>query len=208
MPAPNIANLNADPNGLLPWLDNNLLLGGFLTNVPNPPGLAWVTIAPPAAPLHAVNHAGNPVDVFVLRCNGAGAHNAVRAYICNYTVNGVHSVDLASLADYCFTINLNGCTFGIGPRSPGGVRKVSHANTGGNTNAQRTQTWGEHHVAANSTAISMLEPAEYRRLGGGANLNATVFGIRTGITWQFRYQLWTLSAGNYQLIGVFPIRTP
>lgn len=55
----------------------------------------------------------------------------------------------------------------------------------------------------------MLEPAEYRRLGGGGNLNATVFGIRTGLAWAFYYQLYTaVGGGNYQVHGVFPIRTP
>lgn len=104
---------------------------------------------------------------------------------------------------------MNGCTFGIGPRLPAGTRRVTHANTGGNTLVQRMQTWGAHGVPANSVAISMLEPAEYRRLGGGGNLNATVFGIRTGLAWAFYYQLYTaVGGGNYQVHGVFPIRTP
>jgi hypothetical protein len=210
MPPPNLALLQVDPAGILQWLDDNLLMAGTLANVVNPPGVAWVTIvAPPVIPFpqRAVTTSGRPLDVFTLRSNGAGVHDAVRAYVCNYTAGGVHSVALASIADYCFTINLNGCTFGIGPVA-GGSRRVSHANTGGNTLVQRTQTWGEHHVPANSLNIKMLEPAEYRRLGGGGALNATVFGIRTGLVWHFYFQLYTaVGQGNYVVHGVFPIST-
>lgn len=208
MPLPNLAHLQADPARLLDWLENNLLKAGTLANVPNPPGLAWVRIeAPPVIPFpaRAVNRSGRPMDVYQMRSNGAGAHDSVRAYVCNYTAGGVHSVLLGNHGDYCFTINLNGCTFGIGPVA-GGQRRVSHANSGGNTLTQRNQTWGEHHVPANSLNISMLEPATYRRIGGGGNLNATVFGIRSGASWSFYFQLYTAVGNeNFQVHGVFPI---
>jgi len=213
LPAPNLAHLQAQPNLLLTWLNDNLLLAGLMTNVPNPPGLAWVTItAPPVIPgmpSLAVNASGRPMDVFTLRTNGGGVGDSVRSYVCNYTANGVHSIDLVNAADYCFTVTLNGCTFGIGPRTPLGFRRVSHANTGGNAFVQRTQTWTQHGVPANSYAISLLEPSEYRRLGGGGNLNATVFGVRTGVSWAFYFQLYTaVGNGNYKVHGVFPIRVP
>ena len=212
MPPPNLAHLQADPASLLTWLNNNMLLGGYLANVVDPQGLAWVTMLPPPAipyPAHADDGAGQAIDVYALRSNGAGVADSVRAYVCNYTAGDVESVVLGSLADYCFTTNLNGCSFGVGPMAPNGTRRVSHANTGGATTQQRTQTWTEHHVAANSTTISMLEPAEYRRLGGGASLQATVFGIRTGRQWRFYYQSYTAAGqGHFVVHGVIPIRTP
>lgn|GEM_PF-4672790 len=54
MPPPNLAHLQADPAGLLTWLNGNLLQGGYLVNVPNPPGTAWVTITPSPNNPHAV----------------------------------------------------------------------------------------------------------------------------------------------------------
>jgi len=212
MPVPNITHLQAGPELLLEWLKDNLLKAGTVANVPNPPGVAWAVIAPePVVPFppRAVNASGRPIDVYTLKTNsaGAGVHNAVRAYVCNYTAGGRESVVLGTAADFMFTINLNGCTFGVGPRTAHGQR-VSHANSGGNTIMQRTQTWTEHGVPLNSNAISMLEPAEYRRLGGGGNLNATVFGIRRGLEWRYYFQLYTaVGQGNYQMHGVFPIRT-
>lgn len=205
MPPPNLAHLQADPAGLLTWLNGNLLQGGYLVNVPNPPGTAWVTITPSPNNPHAVNAHGVPMDVYRVRSDGHGAHDAVPSYVCNYTAGGVHSVDLGNAGDFCFTTNLNGCTFGVGP-VVAGVRRVTHANTGGNSVAQRAQVWGSQGVPLNSPLVTLLEPSQYRRLAPGANLNATVFGIRTGVLWRFYFQLYTaVGGGNFQVHGVFPI---
>jgi len=217
MPPPNIANLQVDPTGLLTWLESNLLMSGTVTNVaPNPPSLAWATItarAPmwPGAPQPvAVNAAGQPMGVFEIKTNtlGAGVVNAVRAYICNYTANNVESVSVGNAGDYCFTINLNGCTYGIGPVQLNGSRLVTHSNRGGNTMAQRADIQAENNVGANLLGVTLLEPAQYRRLGGGGALQATVFGIRTGMLWRFYFQSYTAhGATNFQVHGVFPIPT-
>jgi len=207
MPPPNLAAVQANPADLLVWLQNNLLLAGLIANVPNPPGTGFVTIGAPGAPAPApaFNTAGAAMGVYALRCNGVGAADSLPSYVCNYQANDVRSVTLAAVRDFCFTITLNGCTFGIGPVAPGGVRVVSHANTGGNTLPQRTQTWAAHAVPANSVAITMLEPALYRKMGG--NLQATVFGLRIGGNWQFHFQLYDRPAGgaNITVYGVFPI---
>lgn len=211
MPAPNLATLQADPPALLEWLNDNLLISGTLANVPNPAGTARVRfeqVPDVPFPPHAVNMSGRPLGVYQLRSNGTGDHNSVRSYVCNYTPNAVETVTLGSAGDYCFTTNLNGCTFGIGP-AVRGVRRVSHANTGGNSLAQRNQTWNAHGVAANSLGIKMLEPAEYRRLNTTTNLQATVFGIRRGLNWSFYYQVYNAVGNcNYQVRDVIRISTP
>jgi hypothetical protein len=210
MPPPNLGVIQGNPPDLLLWLQNNLLLAGLVTDVPNPPGTAWVTIGAPGAPAPApaFDLAGTAMGVYALRCNGAGLHDALPSYVCNYQAGQVRSVLVAGARDFCFTITLNGCTFGIGPLAPGGARLVSHANTGGNTLPQRTQTWAAHAVPANALAITMLEPALYRRMGG--NLQATVFGIRSAGNWRFYFQLYNRPAGgaNITVYGVFPIITP
>ncbi|MBX3498319.1 MAG: hypothetical protein KF889_02660 [Alphaproteobacteria bacterium] len=218
MPLPNFANLQANPALILPWLNDNLLIGGLMQNVAAANGEAWVSIGAAGqaiingqmkAPI-AVNPSGKPIDVFAIRSNGTGVNDSVRAYVCNYTAGGVHSVPLAGAgaANFCFTITLNGCTFGIGPAAADGSRRVSHANQGGQTAGQRNQTWNEHGVPVNSAAIKMFEPALYRRLGGGISLNATVFGFRIGTAWEFHFQLYQAVAnGQYKLVGVFPIQS-
>jgi hypothetical protein len=209
MPPPNLAALQGNCAAILPWLNNNLLLGGYLQNTADPHGLAWAQfVVPPQIPFPttADDGQGHAMDVFAVRSDGNGVHDAVRAYICNYQANDVRAVDLQAAADFCFTINLNGCTFAMGAAAPNGDRRVCHANQGGNTLTQRNQTWNALGVPAN-TRVAMLEPAEYRRLGGGGNLNATVFGIRDHLHWSFYFQLYTaLGQGRYQVHGVFPIQ--
>lgn len=212
MPNPNINQLQADPSLLLGWLDHNLLCAGTVQNVAAANGLAWTTIQQrppmfPGAPQPvAVNRAGAPMDVYDIRTNvGGHAGNSVMAYICNYQANDVNSVTVHNGGDYCFTINLNGCTYGIGPVQPNRSRLVTHSNRGGNAMLQRADVQAENGVGVNLVGVTLLEPSEYRRLGGG-NLNATVFGIRTGANWNFYFQSYTSVAANqFQVHGVFPI---
>jgi hypothetical protein len=212
MPAPNLAQLQVDPLSLLVWLESNLLMAGTLQNVNNPNGLIWASIVPRGAdavgrPSLAVNSNGLPVDVYALRSDGTGVNDGLRSYICNYQERNVNSVDVGNLGDYCFTTNLNGCTYGIGPRQMNGNRRVTHSNRGGATGPQRADIQAENNVGKNLAGVTMLEPPEYRRIGGGGSLQATVIGIRSGTIWSYYFQSYTAIMQNqYRLNGVFPIR--
>lgn len=212
MPLPNFAHLQAQPDLILNWLATNLLLAGYIQNVPNPPGTSGVTIIPaPPNPVTgvtvAVNAAGAPVDVYALNNNVAAAPaNTVPGYICNYAANNVNSVLLGTHGDFCFTITLNGCTFGIGPAHANHTRLVSHANHGGIAHLQREQIRVAHGVGANLAGVTVLEPQLYRRFAVDLNMQATVFGIRTGYDWRFYFQSYSSHGqGTYRMYGVFPI---
>ena len=211
MPLPNFTQFQAQPDLLLNWLRGNLLLAGYVANVPNPPGTGMVTIAAPPAvpgiPNVAINESGVPMDVFRITNAGVNPGNQLPSYICNYLPNTVHSVDIGGLGDFCFTVTLNGCTFGIGPAGIGGARRVAHANRGGNTLLQRGQIQGAFGVGPNLAGLTLLEPAQYRRLSDVLNMQATVFGIRTATNWRFYFQAFsTHGAGNYRVYGVYPIQ--
>lgn len=182
MALPNFAHLQAQPDLLLTWLKNNLLLAGNLQNVGAVGvggGIGQVTIGAYQGPVQSATDASNgqPMGVYALKNDPAGA---LTAYICNYKANDHRSVLIGTHADYCFTTTLNGCTFAVGPVQPGNVRRVSHANTGGNTILQRQQTRTAQQ-SGNLAGIALLEPASYRRLSPTLALNTTVFGIRTGL---------------------------
>jgi hypothetical protein len=207
MPAPNIAQLQGTPNALLVWLRDNMLRAPNINA--GPPGTTFATfgtanqiIGVPSPPAVAVNQHGRPMDVFDIGTGGT-ALNGVSAYICNYTAGGCHHIDLGGLADFCFTVTLNGCSFGVGPH--GGGLRAAHANSGGNVLLQRGQLQAEFGVGGNMAGITMLEPADYRRLSNTVNLQATVFGIRNGAAWQFYFQCYSSHThGNYRVYGVFP----
>jgi hypothetical protein len=216
MPLPNFGHLQAQPSLLLNWLNTNLLMAanaGLIANVLNPPGTALMTIAaalahPAHGALQASDTGGIPMGVYDITNAGVNAGNGLPSYICNYNAGGVNSVMLGSLGDYCFTVNLNGCTFGIGTAGAGGARRVAHANRGGNTILQRGQIQGAFAAGANLAGLTLLEPAQYRRLSPVLSMQATVFGIREGTNWRFYFQCYSNSGGGqYRVYGVFPIVT-
>ncbi len=211
MPLPNFANLQGNPMLLLPWLNQNLLLAtnnGLIPNVANPPGTANMTIAahggfPQAAV--AVDGHGAPMGVYEITNVGVNAGNQLQSYICNYIPGTAQTVHVGLFADFCFTVNMNGCTFGIGPAGPVGDRHVVHANNPAGSVFQRGQVQATLGVGANLAGVTLLEPAQYRHLGI-AGLQATTFGILNGANWQFYFQSFTyLGGGAHQVHGVFPI---
>lgn len=122
--------------------------------------------------------------------------DAFAAYICPYADNSVQFKTLGSAADYMFTGDMDGCSFGIGiPNVMGDVR-VGHSNAqnqaGGSTfnpdfvpqrNAQRQDLVG------GGTAQSVLEPAAYRDNPPlGTEFKAVTIGLRISNTWEFYYQ--------------------
>lgn len=202
MPAPDYAAISADPRRLLDWLGGNLLMAGTLENTGNPRGLAACTFDAAAA-IDARNEAGHAIDAYWLRSHSVVAGAALDAYICNYNAGQVTDVQLQAAAAFCFTINLNGCTFGVGQPAADGTVRVSHANAGGRGQEQRDQTFQLHGGHRNLSA--MLEPAFYRRLSPALRLQATVVGLREAGVWRFYFQLYSAGAGgDRSLIGVFP----
>jgi hypothetical protein len=211
MPLPNFANIQGNPMLLLPWLNQNLLLAtnnGLIPNVANPPGTANMTIAAhggfPQQAL-AVNAHGAPMDVYEISNVGVNVGNQLTSYICNYTAGAANMVHVGMFADFCFTVNMNGCTLGIGPVGPGGDRDVVHANNAAGPAFQRGQVQASLGVGANLAGVTLLEPSQYRHLGV-AGLQATTFGILDGANWRFYFQSFTYHGqGAHQVHGVFPI---
>jgi hypothetical protein len=204
MPLPNFVTMQAQPDLLLTWLQNNLLISRNVNN--NGLGAQWLTVTPFVHQLYGnttgTDADGNAIDVYELTANNAGQNNGMRSFICNYAQHNVHQQDIDAHGDYCFTPNMNGCTFAIGQPN-GGTITVAHANTGGNSAAQRQQISGVFGGLGN---LKVLEPAAYRRVKPGSRINATTFGIRSGMTWTFYFQSWeSVGNGTYLTYGVMPV---
>jgi hypothetical protein len=202
MPAPDLASLQAGPDTFLTWMESNLLSSSFLQNTIAPNARHWIKIEALAA--GAVDDLGQNVDTFKLVNGGAGAVDSLPAFVCNYAGMAVHSSDLSTAGDFCFTPNMNGCTFAIGTPQPNGTVQVSHANSQSSV-TQRAQISGAH---GGLGGLKLMEPAHYRSMGPG-NHQATTFGIRSGMRWRFYFQSYTyLGFANggmsYRLNGVFP----
>lgn len=209
MPLPHFPTIQANPMMLLPWLSQNLLLAtnnGLIPNVANPPGTANMTIAAHNGMGNvavAVNSNGAPMDVYEVSNVGVNAGNQLPAYICNYVPGQANMVHVGMFRDFMFTVNMNGCTLGIGPAGMAGDHDVVHANNPGGTVMQRNQVTNA--LPGGMAGAILLEPAQYRHLGP-AGMQATTFGLLNGAHWQFYFQSFTYhGGGNHQVHGVFPI---
>src|SRR5262249_48085416 len=118
------------------------------------------------------------------------------AYICPYADNSVQFKTLGSDADYMFTGDMDGCSFGVGmPNSMGDVL-VGHSNaqnqaTGSNfsPNYGPQRTAQRQDLVGGGTGQSMLEPAAYRdNPPQGTEFKAVTIGLRISNAWEFWYQ--------------------
>ena len=118
----------------------------------------------------------------------AGVDDQIFAYWCPYSDDKTYGVVLKDVADYMFTAEMDGCSFGVGSRGRDGSRLVYHANVHGSD--RQDQQDKQHSDLANVNASHMiLHPTAYRTLGAGLGYRVTTFGLRLKNKWQFHYQV-------------------
>jgi hypothetical protein len=125
---------------------------------------------------------------------------AFATWICDYEANDIKYATLSNARPFCFTAEMNGCTFGIGSPSPGGVITVSHANAVGPGGGNLTNQVAEQRSMTSAVMpdwVRLFQPFDYNfsgqiftkvPVGMGANLNTTTFGVLNGNNWTFWYQ--------------------
>ncbi len=122
--------------------------------------------------------------------------DAFAAYICPYADNSVQFKTLGSNADYMFTGDMDGCSFGIGMPNGLGDVQVGHSNaqsqaTGStfNPNFAPQRAAQRQDLVGGGTDQSMLEPAAYRDNPPlGTEFKAVTIGLRIHNAWEFWYQ--------------------
>lgn len=145
-----------------------------------------------------------------------------RSYIADYVQGQTTFTTLGSneYAEFCFTANMNGCTFGLGMQAQDGTLIVSHgnaANTGVDQNFDSAMM-GQRASVALQTAIQynrakeghgiggqVFEPEHYR-FGGR---NSVTFGYRQRGTggWSWYFISYLRAQGIYTSFGVQPMVT-
>jgi hypothetical protein len=125
----------------------------------------------------------------------------VMAYWCPYSPGEMHAIVVDNQANFMFTTNMDGCSFGIGSATPTGARRVAHINLWGVTANSRVaqnvtlqvSQLDEHLVNPQRYMKSSLVPTA---LNG--EIKITSFGIRdvgTG-NWRFIYQQYRILNNN------------
>lgn len=160
------------------------------------------------------------INYYQVRPANPGDPEPFEAYICPYKDNETNTKFLDMSADFMFTGDMNGCTFGVGiPNVNGGVL-VGHANAANYAlpTPHVTGTW-EERVAPQRDAQrerlarrgleQMIDPDVYRPADGEADLKAIAIGVRRGSDWSFWYQhqLYDPVLSNqYTMMSLTPLR--
>lgn len=170
----------------------------------------------------AVDTAGNALALWqVVKAQDGEAY--FRSYIADYQQGATTYTTLGANehAEFCFTANMNGCTFGLGIQAGDGTLIVSHgnaANTGAITNFDSS---GMTNIQRQSTALQTA--IQYTRAKQGHGAGGRVFepehyrvGARQSVTfgyrprgsgaWQFHFIGYTRGGGGaYTSYGVQPM---
>lgn len=118
---------------------------------------------------------------------------AIDAYFCPYQNDKSFFVTLDNDADFMFTPQMAGCSFGVGSQN-GGVCRVGHVNfislrNDYNEEAEKRERMysAQNAFLRNRLDIGndrVIKPSDYR--GPDLNLSSTTFGVRQGGTWSFK----------------------
>jgi len=178
----------------------------------------------PAGGVTAVDSGGAPIAIWqVVKAQPGEAY--FRSYIADYEQGKTTYTTLGANrhAEFCFTANMNGCTFGLGMQAPDGTLIVSHGNA---ANTGTTRNFDSSLMSNPATQIPALQTAiQYTRAKEGHGIGGQVFepshyriGQRQSVTfgyrpragtgqWQFYYISYTRASGVYTSYGVNPMPT-
>lgn len=128
-----------------------------------------------------------------------GDEGAFLTWICDYQQDGIKYRTLDNSRPFCFTANINGCTFGIGAKQPGGVLTVSHANARTEGNGNISQQTRFQSSMGNNDANNF--DARHYNTGqrNGMGYNTTIVGICDNGAWTFYYQSYLKRGFEYVL---------
>ncbi|WNB75611.1 hypothetical protein [Methylomonas koyamae] len=192
------------PSELLNLMESSIIKTGFLRNT-SVYGRAELVALSPDQQFKGVNDKGAAVPVYNLK-QTSNAMAGFKSYICDYTPDKVHYQILDQEADYCFTVTMNGCTFGIGSQADDGTVMVTHGNM---NSSGLGEEYGEAVDSLMGSGTLYITPHMYaRKSADETRKNLTTFGIRINGTWNFFYQKYEiLGPGQIKHLGLFPFKT-
>ena len=137
-------------------------------------------------------HNKKQIRLYSLREARAGDTDVFMAYWCPYTNQQTRYTTLTNLAEYMFTATMDGCSFGIGSRTPDGTCLVSHSNQ----NQFETPDSKDEMISKQKGALrgllgskaKLFQPKDYRSVGTFKKthgVSAATFGICDNNKWKF-----------------------
>jgi len=149
-------------------------------------------------------------ELTILQRNGPSLNrDYLNAYWCPYDPGTMHAITVDNGADFMFTTNMDGCSFGVGCQAVGGARRVAHINLAGMPNSHNVQnaTLGLQQLNRH-----LVNPDTYMQspLAPGAiygEIKLTTIGIRNTGTghWSFWYQQYRLLGGQINQVTILDV---
>lgn len=131
--------------------------------------------------------------LFELYVTASTSASTLPAYFCPYKNDNAYFIMLGNGADFMFTPQMAGCTFGIGSQNAGACRVghvnlISIRNDWQDENDKRARMYQAQRAflgnRLNITPDRMVEPTDYR--GVGMDLSSTTYGVRVNGVWNFK----------------------
>ncbi|WP_334188240.1 hypothetical protein [Noviherbaspirillum sp.] len=197
------------PQKLLALMENSIIKTGLLKNTSVYGRPEKLTLTEEKF-FKGVDAKGKSIPIYNLK-QATGSGDEFLSYICDYKRGELHYQILGREANFCFTITMNGCTFGVGAAASDGTVMVTHGNqadvkdgadvpSGDMFAKQRTLATQFH-----GPDVMLLEPSQYRPTN---KENISTFGIWMNGAWNFFYQSYqVVGSGQMQLNGLFPFKT-
>jgi hypothetical protein len=172
----------------------------------------------------AVTQTSRPVGKAYKLKRGRSDEPGIDAFFCPYHRNKTHFITISMMAQFVFTPEMSGCTFGIGSNA-NGTLIVGHSNRAEiatdwiqgrsmtldpkATNpapanvplAMGVQAQAQHDVLQNSLAWKgkIIAPGHYMM---NLSHKSTTFGVRKGMHWSFYTAVFMKMDNTYTLLGV------
>jgi len=145
------------------------------------------------------------------RAPTAANQHYLSAYWCPYEDDAMHSIVVNNQANFMFTSNMDGCSFGVGAPAVGtGACRVAHINLRSQANS---------HVAQDASLMvggldqHMVKPDRYMTSSKtptaiNGEIKATTIGIRNTATgaWSFHYQQYRLLNGQINQVFLVSLK--
>jgi len=137
-------------------------------------------------------HNKKQIALYTLRPARQGDTDVFMAYWCPYTNQQTRYTTLTGNADFMFTATMDGCSFGIGSRTPDGTCLVSHSNQ----NQFETKDSKAEMISKQKGALrgllgakaKLFQPKDYRSIGTFKKthgVSAATFGVCDNRKWKF-----------------------
>ncbi len=209
MPLPDYATLNKNPESLLEYMKTTIILtsdlaNSTLLNTPQYLELVPALALPKSTLFRKGTKDGKEISIYSLEhSTKTSSDAALFSYICDYKKNEHHYATIAKAAKFCFTVTMNGCTFGIGTQSTDGTVIVSHCNRASVEKQRHVQMTDVSKGHGKDNLQGVLNPAIYRVAD---RMSATTFGIRVKGKWKFYFQSWrSVDMTTIETFGVFEV---